>query len=126
MLLGVISLIMMNVGKTDLGEISHNLSPFEIFYHLMNDIKSKHKLNYRNFKKLGILLRFLQTSMIGYGSTILFIGTFLFILKISILSRNWFWIYCILIITFTYHKMLFGQINDQIKSISKENLLFFK
>ena len=149
MLLGVISLIMINVNKTDLllGEISHNLSPFKIFYYLMNDIKSKHKLNYKNYKKLGILLRFLQISMIDYGSTIMFFGTFLFMLKISILSRNLFWIYsilismtptflfctfsvncfnCILIITFTYYKMLFDQINDQIKLISKENLLLLK
>ena len=149
MLLGVVGLTMINVNKTDLllGEISHNLSPFKIFYYLMNDIKSKHKLNYRNFKKLEILVRFLQISMIDYGSTIIFFVTFLFMLKISILSRNWFWIYsiltsmtptflfctfsincfdCILIITFTYYKMLFDQINDQIKSISKENLLFLK
>ena len=60
MLLGVVSLIMINVAKTDLllGEINHNLSPFKIFYYLMNDIKSHHKLNDKNYKKLGISSNF--------------------------------------------------------------------
>ena len=38
-----------------LAEINSNLSPLKVFYYLINDIKSKHKLTDLNYNRLAIL-----------------------------------------------------------------------
>ena len=55
--------------KTDwlFGELKYNLSPFKIFYYLINDWKQKHQLNDKNYKKLAILSRIIQTITIDFG-----------------------------------------------------------
>ena len=140
LLLTIIGFLVICVGKTDLllGEIKYNLDPLKIFYYLMKNMKSKHKLNDKNYKKLAIFIGFVELMMLDYGMSIIFLLSFLFSIKISILSRNWMWIWafsmamiptiilccvaagsivCIIIIIFAYYKMVFDQINDKIELI---------
>ena len=118
-----------------LGEINYNLSPLKIFYYLMNDLKSKHKLSNENYKKLPILSRLTQIVILDYGAPAIAFGSFLFLLKITILSNNFAWKFafifvtptlmispftdapmiCIIITMLTYYKLLFEQINHKIK-----------
>ena len=69
LLFGALSAIMILVAKTDiiLGEIKSNLNQLKIFYYLMNDIKSKHKLSRANYKKLAILSRIIQILIMNYA-----------------------------------------------------------
>ena len=144
LLLIIVLIFMHTVPKTDLliGEINYNLSSLKILYYLMNNLKSKHKLNYENYKKLAILSRLTQIGILDYGAPIICFGSFLFLLKITILSTKTIWKFaflfvtptlmispftgapmiCIIITIFTYYKLLFEQINDKIKLISKEKL----
>ena len=46
-----------------LAEIKSNLSPLKVFYFLINDIKSKHKLIDVNFNRLAILSRIVQLEL---------------------------------------------------------------
>lgn len=137
LIFGVIIIFLVSVIKTDIliGEIKFNLEPFQVFYLLMNDLKSKHKLNQVNYKRLAILSRTLQLIMLKYATPIL-IGLGIFILvRITILSQQFTWVFqlaivtpfymfsistltsccCIVYIYFSYYKLLFDQINNKIK-----------
>lgn len=137
LIFGVIIIFLVSVIKTDLliGEIKFNFEPFRIFYFLMNDLKSKHKLNEANYKRLAILSKTLQLIMLKYATPILIsLGIFILI-RITILSQRFTWVFqtaivtpffvfsistltsccCIVYIYFSYYKLLFDQINDKIK-----------
>ena len=69
LLLTALSTIMILVAKTDiiLGEIKFDLNQLKIFYYLINDVKSKHKLSEANYKKLTILSRIIQILIMNYA-----------------------------------------------------------
>ena len=69
LLLTGFSSIAILVAKTDiiLAEIKSNLNEFKIFYYLMNDIKSEHKLSKANNEKLAVLCRIIQILVMNYG-----------------------------------------------------------
>ena len=140
MILGASVTLLMASVKTELifGEINYNLSSFKVIYYLMNDLKQKHKLNSKNYNKLTILSRGIQILTLDFGTIFIIIFALLFMIKMAILSGNFFWILllilmtpfliiivtqgnttvCITIITFTYYILQFGQINDKINFIS--------
>ena len=116
------------------GELNYNLSPFKILYYLINDWKQKHELNDKNYKKLAILSRIIQTILIDFEAIIVVIVTHLFFIFLASLSSNSsFWMIffiltipiiimipptinatiCLYIIVFNYYKMIFDQINKQ-------------
>ena len=43
-----------------MGGIKYNLDPLKIFYYLLKDIKSKHKLNDKNCNRLAIFIRIVE------------------------------------------------------------------
>ena len=122
------------------------LSPFKIFYYLINDWKQKHQLNDKNCKKLAILSRIIQTIMIYFGIIIVrLIYPWFFLASLS--SNLSFWIIffilmtpviimtgtttiatiCLYIIVFNYYTMIFDQINKQFDLIcNKMSKLFNK
>ena len=141
-----ISSLMIAIAKTDflLGEVKSNLKSFKIFYYLINDIKSKHKLSRRNYKKLAILSRILQIFIIDYGVKFVLVFGFIVFIKIAVNSRTLFLqlsfiffilpilvIYCFTAVTcifipyilIYYYKLLFDQISNRFKRISQEILL---
>ena len=138
--LGIVILFFyIGVFKTDLalGEINSNLSPFEVYYPLMNDVKAIHKLTDRNYKKLAIILRMIIIFALNYTGPIIIFLTILCETIISILSCQLYWfiyevimtpIYisiimayatggCFVYTYFPYYKFRFDQLNDQIKAI---------
>ena len=151
-LLGVLAVsitFLIAVLKTDLilAQINKNLSPFKIVYYLMKDLKQKHKLNDKNYKKLAILSRMTQLILMDCGTTLILVVVMLFVIKMAILSGKFYWIsatiiltpifiiiattatstICLIIILFTYYSMIFGQINVQIKLIlNGKSVLFDK
>ena len=147
LLLIIVLIFMHTVPKTDLliGEINYNLSSLKILYYLMNDLKSKHKLNYENYKKSAILSRLTQIVILDYGAPAIAFGSFLFLLRLSILSNNFVWkfafllvtptlmilpftgasVICLIIIIITYYKMIFDQINKKINLISNNGIVIF-
>lgn len=54
-----------------LAEIKLNLSPFKVFYYLMNDSYFKHKLNDSNFNRLAILARIILIMILDYFTLII-------------------------------------------------------
>ena len=116
------------------GEINYNLSPFKVIYYLMMDLKHKHKLNDKNYKKLAILSRITQIMLMDCGTILIVVVTILIFIKLCILSGKFLWIsfiflltpvmiinltistitICFVIIIFAYYKLLFDQINNQI------------
>ena len=120
-----------------LAEIKFNLSPLKVFYFLINDLKSEHKLNDSNFNRLAILSRIVQIGVLEYGTPMVGIITIGFSVLITILSQKLVWILftiyllaaimvanvifscwmCINMILFSYYKFRFDQINSSIKSI---------
>ena len=146
LLLIIILIFIHTVCKTDLllGEINYNLSPLKIFYYLMNDLKSKHKLSNENYKKLAILSRLTQNGVLDYGAPAIAFGSFLFLLRLSILSNNLAWKFafifvtptliispftgalmiCLIIVIITCYKMIFDQINKKIYLISNKKQYF--
>ena len=53
-----------------LAEIKWNLSPLKVFYFLITNIKSKHKLTDLNYNRLSILSRIVLIAISDYGSQI--------------------------------------------------------
>ena len=120
-----------------LAEIKSNLSPLKVFYFLINDIKSKHKLIDVNFNRLAILSRIVQLGAIYYGIPIVAALPMGLAVLIAILSQKIIWILltiyflpvallviitgscwmCINLVLFSYYKMRFDQIHSLIKSI---------
>ena len=120
-----------------LGQINSHLSPFKVFYPLINDIKVVHKLNDRNYKRLAIFIRIMIICMISYGKPIFILLTISWQTLCSILSCQLYWFLyqlfttpifinmimayvtgtCFVYSYFPYYKLRFDQFNDQIKSI---------
>ena len=146
LLLTGFSSIAILVAKTDiiLAEIKSNLNEFKIFYYLMNDIKSEHKLSKANNEKLAVLCRIIQILVMNYGLKFgIIFGSFIIIkyaiefkilffqLTIIILPIPFLIIYVftaasiffIFVILFYYYKLLFDQISDQFKLISNRKSL---
>ena len=119
-----------------LAENKWNLSPLKIFYFLINNMKSEHKLTDLNYNRLAILSRIIII-LLDYGPLIpivILMGSFVLI---AILSQKFVWIFlsiilipyliiadvvfsswmCINLILFSYYKMRFDQIHSSIKSI---------
>ena len=138
-----VSSSMIVIGKTDflLAEVKSNLKPFKIFYYLINDMKSKHKLSRENYKKLAILSRILQIFIIDYGLKAALVLGFIASIRVALESRTLFVqlsiilfifpigvIYCFTAVTYFfiiysliyYYKLLFDQINNQFKLISQQ------
>ena len=145
--LGIIILLFISVLKTDLliGEIKFNSKPFEVFYYLMHDVKSKHKMNEKNYKRLAIISRIVQLIMMKYVLHFIFglvvicncivaitsrrliiafiLATFTpFYLMINLTAT---FVCCFLYIYFSYYKMLFDQYNSQFKILisDKSNVI---
>ena len=135
--------------RTDLliGEISFNLKPLEVFYFLMQNIESKHRLTDANYKKLAILSRIIQMIFLNYVSKFLTGLTVVNIVVITINSQRFifyllavlitpFYVILIIIMTscccviyiyFLYYKLIFDQINDQFKCLffdSRSKIIF--
>ena len=131
-----ISSIMLLTAKTDLllGEIKSNLDQFKIFYYLINNIKSKHKLSKQNYKKISIFSRILQICLMDYAIRFGIIFGSLIFIKIAIQSKNLvLQLYLIILgipmiiicafagaslffifyILFYYYKLIFDQINNR-------------
>ena len=120
-----------------LAEIKFNLSPLKVFYYLINNIKSKHKLTDLNYDELAFLSRIIQLVILNYGAPIVAVITMGFSILIAILSQKFIWILlgiyftpiaiictinfsiwmCIYLILFSYYKFIFDQIHSSIKSI---------
>lgn len=145
LLLALSIVIFISVFKTDclLAEIGNNLDALNVIYYLVKDKRDKHKLNDKNYKKLGILSRMSQLLLIDVASILILVGFVLFCTILAILSGKWFWISgtfiftsvvitmiytvttitCLVMIIFAYYTMIFRQINDRIKSISNISLM---
>ena len=76
-----------------LGQIKSRLSPFKIFYYLINNLQSKHKLTNANLNRLAILSRIIQIILLDVGMAIIIILNLAIMSLIAILSRNWIWIF---------------------------------
>ena len=120
-----------------LGEIKSKLSSFKIFYYLINDLKSKHKLTDVNFNRLAILSRIIQIIVLDVGMPIALILNFILISFIAISTQKLVWVLqsifyipaivnfgmicstwmCFVFVIFMYYKFRFDQINQQIKTI---------
>ena len=134
-----LSTIWISVIKIDmiLAEIKLNLSPFRVFYFLIKNLKSKHKLIDLNYNRLVILSRLIQLGILDYGGPMAAIMIMGLCVLITILSQKFIWIFicicflltaivgvvsfsfwmCINLIMFSYYKMRFDQIHSSIKSI---------
>ena len=119
-----------------LAERKWNLSPLKVFYYLINNIKSKHKLADLNYNRLAILSRIIII-ILDYGPLIPVVILMESFVLIAILSQKFIWIFlsiclvpyliiadvafsswmCINLILFSYYKMRFDQIHSSIKSI---------
>ena len=120
-----------------LAEIKWNLNSLKVFYFLINNIKSKHKLTDLNYNRLTILSRISQIILVNYGTPIAALSFMALIVLIAILSQKIIFILlainlisytliaviafscwiCINLILSSYYKMRFDQINSSIKSI---------
>ena len=133
-----IILLFVSIIRTDylLGELKYgvNGSPLKIFYYLMKNIQSKHKLTQSNYKKLSWISRSIQLIMLNYGSPIAFGLISIIIISITLSSGKLIWLIqtiilipfyinisvtltgscCIVYIWFSYYKFRFDQINQRI------------
>ena len=133
-----IILLFVSIIRADylLGELKYgvNGSPFKIFYYLMKNIQSKHKLTQSNYKKLSWISRLIQLIMLDYGSPIAFGLISLIMISITLSSGKLIWLIqtaisipfyinisvtltgscCIVYIWFSYYKFRFDQINQRI------------
>ena len=146
LILATIFLFFTSVVKTDLliGEIKHNhCEALKMFYYLMLDIKSKHKINDKNYKRLAIISRIVQLLMLNYFlpilSGLLIVTNIIITIKsrrfiIAILLVVFTPIYinlgftlasncCIVYIYYSYFKLRFDQINDKLKQLINSNII---
>ena len=148
--LGMMILLLHNaVFKTDLilSKVNCKICPFKIFYPLMKDAKSIHKLTDRNYKKLAVLSRLIIIFALNYAGPIVIILSISLETLLTISSGQLYWflyqcfttpIYinmimsyatgiCLVYVYFPYYKFRFDQLNDQIKSaIPTKILINFK
>ena len=91
MILAVSITSLIAVFKTDflLAQIN-NLSPLKVIYYLMKDLKQKHKLNDKNYKKLTIISRIIQLFLMDCGTTLILVVVMLFVIKMAILSGKFY------------------------------------
>ena len=133
----VINLIWVSVIKTDFmfGEINCNLSPLKIFYFLINDLESEHKLTKINYKLLTIWSRLIQLCLLDLGIPTTIISAIFINSYFAISSQKLIWIFeaifispiyitigftaatwmCIVYIIFPYYKFRFDQIHHEIQ-----------
>ena len=76
-----------------LGQIKSKLSSFKVFYYLINNLQSKHKLTLANLNRLSILSRIIQIILLDVGMTIIIILNVTIISLTAILSLNWIWVF---------------------------------
>lgn len=123
-------------------EIKSNLSEFKVFYNLINNLKSRHKLTDQNYNRLAVISRIIQILVLDSGLPIGLVIDFALIIIIAISSRKFIWILqsifvisglliagltlalwmCTVIILFSYYNLRFDQINKQISKISNGKL----
>ena len=143
LLFNFIVLFLITAIKTEIifGEVKCNTEPFKVFHFLMRNVKSKHKLTEKNYKKLAILSRIVQICLLNYvipivsGIIISLYGL------IAIKSGQIFWLFEFVLITpfyieivlvittfacttyvyYAYYMLLFNQINDRFKFLMKNN-----
>ena len=144
----LIIIFTVSVIKTDqiIGEIEYNSKPLEVFHFLMNNIKSKHKLTERNYKRLAIFSRLVQLLLLNYGATIISCSVTVFDLVLALRSNGLNWwlqslfntpIYvmtvlimtsssCIISIYLPYYKLVFDQMNIKLKLLTngKSKVIF--
>ena len=129
-----------------LAEIKFNLCPLKVFYLLINDLKSEHKLNTLNYNRLAIFSRSVQILLLDFGATMFGIISVGLSGLIAILSQKFIWIFfticlspciilattyascwmCINLILSSYYKFRFDQTNSSIKPIitnGKSNII---
>lgn len=129
-----------------ISEIKSNLSPFRIFYFLINNIKSKHRLTDFNYNRLAIWSRIVIIVNLDYGLPLFEVIAMGLAILIAILSQKSIWILmtilfiphlligiiafsfvlCFDLILFSYYKIRFDQIHSSIKSISNSKLMINK
>ena len=132
----------MFVAKSDIIS-SENLSPFKVFYFLMNNFKFDHKLTDLNYNRLAILSLIILIWLLDYGLPITICTMMGLIVSIAILSQKFIWVLisiffvftsvlsvtsmaiwkCIVLILLSYYKLRFDQIHLSIKSIIKNGKL---
>ena len=119
------------------GEIKFNLSPFKVFYYLINNLKSEHKLTDLNYKRFAILSWITVAVVLDFcapiGYSCLVIMSFL----IAVFSQKLIWILfslnfipsiiigatafmtwmSIVLLLISYYKLRFDQIHSSIVSI---------
>lgn len=140
-LTGLIDMILSVSMRLDLlvGEWENKLSTFKFYYYIENNIKSKHRLNESNYRKLGIYLKLFEVVFIK-GFSVLMVGSVTLNLiyiafrcdRITVQIATPFVIYWVCCISFAislmiplmsfaiyYYKLLFDQLNDQFEKISK-------
>ena len=71
-----------------LAEIKWNLSPLKVFYFLIANIKSKHKLTDLNYNLLAILSRIVLIVISDYGSQIIASIAEGFVILIAVKSKK--------------------------------------
>ena len=122
---------------------SYNLRSLKLFYYLAHNLKSKHKLNDKNYKLLTILTRILHIYWLKYQILMPLLG----FISVYVTSRIWmesirmnaFYFYLVhlsfvnlsligscasvILIMAIYYKLCFGQINKTIKSIANSNVI---
>ena len=119
------------------GEINFNLSPLKVFYYLINNLKSKHKLTDLNYNRMAILSRIIVNLILDYCPPIVCASVTLISFLVAVFSQKVIWIMfaiqlipsvimacfifscwvCFVFILISYYKMRFDQIHSSIKSI---------
>ena len=135
-IIGFLQILMMRIDIT-FGEMGYNLSPFKVFYYLINNLKSEHKLTDLNYKRFAILSWITVAVVLDccapIGYSCLVIMSFL----IAVFSQKLIWILfslnfipsiiigatafmtwmCIVLLLISYYKLRFDQIHSSIVSI---------
>ena len=128
------------IAKTDhlLAEINGYLDAFKIFHFLTFDLKPLHQLTVKNYKRLAILSRITISILLNYAPLLYVLLTPSFLLLIAISSKRLYWfihsfvmlilyilvfytfatVACCMYIYFTYFKMRFDQLNNQIQKFN--------
>ena len=139
-----ILLFFCSVVKTDylLTEINNRLEALKMFHILSLNLKSLHQLTEKNYKRLALFSRILIVLLINYGAIFFSILLPLLWLTLAILSKRMYMLMhfilflplyvnltyvslaacCICYIYFVYYSMRFNQLNDQLKSIIRNQL----
>ena len=132
-----------------LGQINDHLCSLKVFYFLKKNLKLKHKLNAKNYKKLVILSQIIVLFALDYLIPTATLCAVAFNTTMSLWTNKFIWMIeaikltpyyliqattgstwmCIVYILILYYKFKFDQINDQIKSLiskKKSNIVNWK